>query len=184
MEKTMDIVVCQSRGIDTMPTAFSTVPQQTWICRLSTASTAVTANIPFRSIEIQRITIDSSVLGSYLTVPGLIDSLCHDSDQQRIQKNFTIHEIRHFFTGDIQHIPSNALFERICLWCSHCKLLTDANHYIQCKKVSSGRVMSGVLGEYASFYNWRHPLTGNMFKERYKSWLSLLTKQKKVNTLL
>lgn len=66
-------------------------------------------------MDIQRITTDSSVLDSYLTVPRLIDSVCYDSDQQRIQKNFTIHEIRHFFTGDIQYIPSNALFDRICL---------------------------------------------------------------------
>lgn len=58
----MDIVVCQSRRIDTMPTAFSTVPQQAWVCRLSTASTADTANLPFRSMEIQIITTDSGGL--------------------------------------------------------------------------------------------------------------------------
>lgn len=51
----------------------------------------------------------------------------------------------------------------VCLMTNHFHLEMETT------SVPPGRIMSGVLGEYASFYNWRHSLTGHVFEGRYKA---------------
>jgi REP element-mobilizing transposase RayT len=51
----------------------------------------------------------------------------------------------------------------VCLMTNHFHLEMETTN------VPPGRIMSGVLGEYASFYNWRHSFTGHVFEGRYKA---------------
>lgn len=53
----------------------------------------------------------------------------------------------------------------VCLMTNHFHLEMET------ADVPPGSVMNSVLGEYASFHNWRHSLTGHVFEGRYKASL-------------